>query len=108
MQTTEIEFKIPHESGEVFSHPRVREFKGLARQNAELLTASHLTLEGMTLQTLRQQARQRILQQASGRPGHIFNLGHGILPTTPVDNVLTLIDAVHEYSARAHHDSATL
>jgi len=47
---------------------------------------------------------QRILQQAGGRAGHIFNLGHGILPTTPVDNVLALIDAVHEYSAREHHD----
>ncbi len=43
---------------------------------------------------------QHILHQAGGRPGHIFNLGHGILPTTPVDNVLTLIDTVHEYSAR--------
>ena len=42
---------------------------------------------------------QRILHQAGGRPGHIFNLGHGILPTTPVDNVLALIDAVHAYSA---------
>ncbi len=42
---------------------------------------------------------QRILQQAGGRPGHIFNLGHGILPTTPVDNVLALVDAVHEYNA---------
>jgi uroporphyrinogen decarboxylase len=41
-----------------------------------------------------------ILRRAGGRPGHIFNLGHGILPETPVDNVLTLIDAVHEYSAR--------
>jgi uroporphyrinogen decarboxylase len=48
---------------------------------------------------------QRILQQAGGRAGHIFNLGHGILPTTPVDNVLALIDAVHEYSAREHHDT---
>ena len=37
------------------------------------------------------QAR-RILAQAGGRPGHIFNLGHGILPQTPVDNVLALID----------------
>jgi uroporphyrinogen decarboxylase len=45
------------------------------------------------------------LQQADGRAGHIFNLGHGILPTTPVDNVLALIDAVHEYSAREHHDT---
>ena len=40
-----------------------------------------------------------ILRRANGRPGHIFNLGHGILPETPVDNVLTLIDAVHEYGS---------
>lgn len=39
-----------------------------------------------------------ILKRAGGRPGHIFNLGHGILPQTPVENVLTLIDAVHELS----------
>jgi uroporphyrinogen decarboxylase len=43
---------------------------------------------------------QRILDQAAGRPGHIFNLGHGILPKTPVDNVIRLIDYVHELSAR--------
>lgn len=47
-----------------------------------------------------QQCAQRILQQAAGRPGHIFNLGHGLLPTTPVDNVLALVDAVHTLSAR--------
>ncbi len=40
-----------------------------------------------------------ILDKAEGRPGHIFNLGHGILPRTPVDNVLALVDAVHEYSS---------
>lgn len=39
---------------------------------------------------------QRILDQAGGRPGHIFNLGHGILPQTPVDNVRALVDYVHE------------
>lgn len=38
-----------------------------------------------------------ILRQAAGRPGHIFNLGHGILPQTPVDNVRALIDAVREF-----------
>jgi uroporphyrinogen decarboxylase len=41
-----------------------------------------------------------ILSRAAGRPGHIFNLGHGILPETPVDNVLALVDAVHELSRR--------
>jgi uroporphyrinogen decarboxylase len=41
-----------------------------------------------------------ILAKAQGRPGHIFNLGHGILPETPVDNVIALIDAVHELSQR--------
>ena len=43
---------------------------------------------------------KRILEQAEGRNGHIFNLGHGILPTTPVDNVIRLIEYVHELSAR--------
>jgi uroporphyrinogen decarboxylase len=43
---------------------------------------------------------KRILDQAGGRPGHIFNLGHGVLPPTPVDNVVALVEAVHELSAR--------
>src|SRR5439155_23613220 len=42
----------------------------------------------------------QVLAQAAGRPGHIFNLGHGILPETPVDHVRALVDAVHELSAR--------
>jgi uroporphyrinogen decarboxylase len=41
-----------------------------------------------------------ILDQAEGRPGHIFNLGHGVLPQTPVENVIALVDAVHELSQR--------
>src|SRR5437879_6182342 len=40
-----------------------------------------------------------ILERADGRPGHIFNLGHGILPETPVDNVKNLARFVQEYSA---------
>ena len=40
-----------------------------------------------------------ILKSVDGRPGHIFNLGHGVLPKTPVDNVLALVDAVHEFRA---------
>ena len=43
---------------------------------------------------------QEILDQAAGRPGHIFNLGHGVLPQTPVDNVIALVDAVHELGSR--------
>jgi uroporphyrinogen decarboxylase len=49
--------------------------------------------------TVESQAR-RILDEVAGRPGHIFNLGHGIIPETPVDNVRALVDFVHEYSDR--------
>lgn len=38
----------------------------------------------------------RVLEQAGGRPGHIFNLGHGLHQTTPVDHVKRLVDYVHE------------
>ena len=50
---------------------------------------------------LLKQRAQDILDRAAGRAGHIFNLGHGILPSTPVDAVKRLVDFVHEYSARA-------
>jgi uroporphyrinogen decarboxylase len=43
---------------------------------------------------------ERVLRCAGGRPGHIFNLGHGILPQTPVDNVIALVDMVHEMSEK--------
>src|SRR5690348_11024195 len=42
-----------------------------------------------------------ILVRANGRPGHIFNLGHGIMPDTPVENVRDLAKFVHERSAKA-------
>jgi uroporphyrinogen decarboxylase len=42
----------------------------------------------------------RILERAGGRRGHIFNLGHGVLPETPVAHVAALVDAVHELSVR--------
>src|SRR2546430_12499214 len=47
--------------------------------------------------------RQRvkdILERAGGRAGHIFNLGHGILPQTPVEHAHALVEMVHELSDR--------
>lgn len=43
---------------------------------------------------------QDILDQAGGRPGHIFNLGHGVHQQTPVENAIALVEAVHELSRR--------
>ena len=40
-----------------------------------------------------------VLKRAGGRPGHIFNLGHGFLPQTPLDNIMHMIDCVREWDA---------
>ncbi|HXF56054.1 MAG TPA: uroporphyrinogen decarboxylase [Actinomycetota bacterium] len=41
-----------------------------------------------------------VLRRAAGRPGHVFNLGHGVLPDTPVENLQRLVELVHERTAR--------
>jgi uroporphyrinogen decarboxylase len=41
-----------------------------------------------------------VLDRAAMRDGHVFNLGHGVLPDTPVDNLVRLVDLVHERTAR--------
>ncbi len=46
-----------------------------------------------------------VLRRASGRPGHIFNLGHGIHPETPVGNLERLVDFVHETSQRSAREA---
>jgi len=43
---------------------------------------------------------QRILDHADGRTGHIFNLGHGLLPDTPYENVVALVEIVHQLSSQ--------
>jgi uroporphyrinogen decarboxylase len=56
-------------------------------------------LDPLALLADRDEIRRRakdVLRQAAGRPGHIFNLGHGVLQQTPVENVIALVDAVHE------------
>ena len=45
-------------------------------------------------------AATEVLKSAGGHPGHIFNLGHGIMPTATVDQVRALVDHVHEVSSR--------
>lgn len=56
-------------------------------------------LDPLVLLADRQEIRRRakeVLDQAAGRAGHIFNLGHGVLPQTPVDHAIALVEAVHE------------
>ncbi len=48
---------------------------------------------------LRERAKE-ILDRTAGRCGHIFNLGHGILPQTPIESVKALAEFIHEYTAR--------
>ncbi|NJN84882.1 MAG: uroporphyrinogen decarboxylase, partial [Caldilineaceae bacterium] len=48
-----------------------------------------------------------LLRRAAGRPGHIFNLGHGIFPNTPVDTVRRVVEYVRESTALASREKAT-
>jgi uroporphyrinogen decarboxylase len=50
-------------------------------------------------EVLKERVRE-VLAAAAGRPGHIFNLGHGIVPATPVENVIRVVEWVKELSER--------
>jgi len=52
-----------------------------------------------TPEEIRRGVRQ-VLDAAAGRPGHIFNLGHGVLPDTPWEQAAAMVEAVHEMSRR--------
>ncbi|MCL2761423.1 MAG: uroporphyrinogen decarboxylase [Desulfuromonadales bacterium] len=43
---------------------------------------------------------KRVLRENDGRPGHIFNLGHGILPTVPPENAIFMVECVHRFSEK--------
>ena len=60
-------------------------------------------LDPLVLLADREEIRRRakeVLNQAGGRPGHIFNLGHGVVQQTQVENAIALVEAVHELSRR--------
>ena len=62
-------------------------------------------LDPLVLLAPREELRRRakeVLDQAAGRPGHIFNLGHGVLPQTPPDQARALVEMVHEMSSAMH------
>ena len=73
----------------------------LARLNYSVAVQGNLDPIALFADVAEIRTRARaILDQAAGRPGHIFNLGHGILPDTPVDHAIALVDMVHEMSMR--------
>jgi len=72
-----------------------------AWRNLDYAVAVQGNLDPITLfaepELIRERVHQ-ILAQAAGRPGHIFNLGHGIVPGTPVENVQKVVKFVREYA----------
>jgi uroporphyrinogen decarboxylase len=82
-----IDWRIPLD--QAWSHIGSRAIQGN-------LDPAHLLLP---LKPLKDSVRD-VLRRAHGRPGHIFNLGHGVLPQTPVSHVRAVVDWVHELSSR--------
>ena len=87
-----LDWRIPLDEGW-----RSLEFRGAVQGNLDpvLLFAGWRALKSRA---------QEILRRAGGRPGHIFNLGHGILPETPVENVKNLARFVQEHSEKPPAD----
>jgi uroporphyrinogen decarboxylase len=73
--------------------------EGWGRLGADVAVQGNLDPAALfaPLSELRRQVHD-ILSRAAGRPGHIFNLGHGILQNTPVESVRAVVEMVHEYA----------
>jgi uroporphyrinogen decarboxylase len=75
---------------------------GKAWRDLDYACAAQGNLDPITLfadpELIRARVRH-ILDEAAGRAGHIFNLGHGIVPETPVENVQAVVKFVREYAA---------
>jgi uroporphyrinogen decarboxylase len=77
---------------------RLDDARGMVRSDQ----AVQGNLDPVVLFAPMEEVRRRVgemLGQAASRPGYIANLGHGVLPNTPVDNVLAMIDTVHAWQA---------
>ena len=73
---------------------------GAARKSFGQSKAVQGNLDPTVLFASPQQIRERahrLMDEAGPEPGHIFNLGHGILPQTPMENAIALVEAVHDY-----------
>jgi uroporphyrinogen decarboxylase len=73
---------------------------GLARRTFGRLKAVQGNLDPTVLFAPPEEIRRRahrLMDEAGSEPGHIFNLGHGILPQTPMENAIALVEAIHEY-----------
>ena len=81
-----VDWRIPLDEG----------WKRIGHDRAIQGNLDPVTLFGPQKQVLHR--AESILKLAENRPGHLFNLGHGILPQTPVENVQALVRFVHEYS----------
>ena len=79
---------------------RVRLDEAWARLGDVAVMGNFDSIALFTTPDIVRQRAKAILDMAANRPGHIFNLGHGILPETPVENVIALVEAVHEFSQR--------
>jgi uroporphyrinogen decarboxylase len=74
--------------------------EGWARIGPERAVQGNLDPVALFAPTAELEARVRdVIARAGGRPGHVFNLGHGILPGTPVDAVRRVVDLVHSLTA---------